>query len=73
MRQRERGDLREAGVVGERWILSTGGSLALDADGADVDPGAADFYDLLGWGGAESTVLPRRARSRDIVRSTRVK
>jgi len=52
-----------AAVIAERWLLSTGGDLAISADGADVDPGAPEFYDLLAWGGAASTTLPRRARS----------
>lgn len=52
-----------AAVIAERWLLSTGGDLAISAEGADVDPGAPEFYDLLAWGGAASTNLPRRARS----------
>lgn len=52
-----------AGVLGEQYLIATGGVAAIGEDGA-VDPAFGDFYDLLTLGGYESgPALPRAARS----------
>ncbi|MBK6513642.1 MAG: hypothetical protein IPG04_05815 [Polyangiaceae bacterium] len=51
------------GVLGERYLIATGGDAAIGEDGA-VDPAIGDFYDLLGLAANESGgPLPRAARS----------
>ncbi|MRG90647.1 hypothetical protein GF068_01725 [Polyangium spumosum] len=49
-------------VLGERFLVTTGGSAAAGADGA-ADVRLGDFYDLLGWGPAVTSAMPREARS----------
>lgn len=51
------------GVLGERYLMVTGGSKALDANGA-ADAKGVEFYDLLSQAPATSgNDLPRAARS----------
>jgi len=49
-------------VLGERFLLTTGGSTAASATGA-AEVRLGDSYDLVGWGPAVTPELPRRARS----------
>ncbi|NUP14142.1 MAG: hypothetical protein HOW73_49545, partial [Polyangiaceae bacterium] len=52
-----------AGVVGENFLVATGGDAAYGEDGP-VDPALGDFYDFIFLIGRESpSVLPRAARS----------
>lgn len=57
------------GVLAERFLFSTGGTAAADADGS-ADAAGGDFYDLLSYGGSTSaSPLPRVAQSM-VVRGT---
>ena len=49
-------------VLGERFLMTTGGSSAAGAEGS-ADPKTSDFYDLFGYGGGEGLTMPRAARS----------
>jgi hypothetical protein len=49
--------------LAERYLVSTGGSSATDADGAAVDPKATEFYDLFSYGGLVGPTFPRLPRS----------
>lgn len=60
-----------ATIIAERWLLSTGGSRAVAADGGEAEPAAGDFYDLFAWDGASADTLPRAAAS-IVSRSTSV-
>jgi len=51
-----------AGIVGERYLLSSGGS-AVDEMGAEADGAESDFYDLLVLDGALGGKLPRAAKT----------
>ncbi len=57
------------GVVGERFLVATGGDTAVGASGP-ADPAFGDYYDMLGLTGTESDAsLPRAAKSL-VVRDT---
>jgi len=50
-------------VIGEQYLMSSGGSGAAGANGA-ADAKLSDFYDLLTWnGGAATDAMPHVARS----------
>jgi hypothetical protein len=51
-----------AGVLGERYLLLTGGTKALSDEGS-VDAASADYYDLFALAGAVGTALPRTPKS----------
>ncbi|NUP10377.1 MAG: hypothetical protein HOW73_30370, partial [Polyangiaceae bacterium] len=59
-----------AGVVGENFLVATGGDAAYGEDG-QVDPALGDFYDIIHLVGSESgNELPRAARSMLVRNST---
>ncbi|MDI3287540.1 hypothetical protein [Polyangium sp. 15x6] len=49
-------------VIGEQFLVTTGGSAAAGADGAG-DVRLGDCYDLLGWGPAVMAAFPLTART----------
>ncbi len=51
-----------AAVLGEQYLVTTGGSAAASAEGA-ADAKLGDFYDLLGWGPAVTEAFAQTARS----------
>ncbi|MDC0745279.1 hypothetical protein [Polyangium mundeleinium] len=51
-----------AAVLGEQFLVTTGGSAAASADGA-ADVRLGDFYDLLGWGPSVTPAMPLEART----------
>jgi hypothetical protein len=51
-----------AGILGERYLATTGGSAAAD-DKGDADVRFGDFYDLLSLTPAQTPVLPETAKS----------
>lgn len=52
----------QAGVLGERFLATTGGSSAADGKG-DADVRFGDFYDLLSFTPATVPILPETAKS----------
>ena len=51
-----------AGVIGEQFLFTTGGTAAAGAEGM-ADPTSSDSYDLVTYGAATSEAMPRVARS----------
>jgi hypothetical protein len=52
----------QAGVLGERYLATTGGSSAADSKG-DADERFGDFYDMVSLAPAVTPPLPKNARS----------
>ncbi|WP_235879700.1 hypothetical protein [Polyangium aurulentum] len=52
----------QAGVLGERYLATTGGTWAGDAKG-EADARFGDFYDMVSFAPAVTPVLPKNAKS----------
>lgn len=60
------------GVLGEQFLIATGGDVAVGEDGSEGDPKLGDYYDMLALSGIAATTLPRTARSLVVIGGTQL-